>query len=277
MKLLYVWFTVSRPLLYPLLPIIAILGYQAAGGNVWEAPYDFWLLTLLLTWPLSMIVYGLNDISDIVSDGQNNYRQTIAGQTVKVNEIKLVKIGVLAAFALVVGSLFWLPTVTFILLLALCLGACVYSLPPFRLKEKIFVDMFFSGAMYIVLPYLIGMSMLGSYTLPTHIIMLAVLASAYHLLAAVRDIEADSKAGYTTTAIKFGKLKSLILILSLLAAIFSYWLWFRSADIIGQLYILFFIIVILLNIKVDNAKLVEYSVNLMALGSLIVGLVKVFF
>ncbi len=277
MHSLFLWFTVSRPLLYPLIPLIIILGYQSSGQSVAEAPLSLWMVLTLVTWPLSVVVYGLNDIFDTKSDTHNQYRERLAGETVQISNRYIVQRAVAVGTFILFGSVFLIPFQAWVILIGLVLGAVVYSVPPLRLKERLCCDMFFSGFTYIVVPYLIGGSLAGSMMLPAHIVVLALVASLYHLLAAVRDIEADTLAGFRTTATVLGRPVALGMIIIASVILLVWWWVLRPDD-----YPSFVLISTLTSVGVYAAwvgsyRAVMYAVNVFSIAACLVGIYKVLF
>lgn len=277
MHSLLLWFTVSRPLLYPLIPLITILGYQSTGQTIAEAPLSLWIVLTLVTWPLSVVVYGLNDIFDTKSDTHNQYRERLAGETVQIADRYIVQRAVVVGTFMLCGSVFLIPFQAWIILMGLVLGAVMYSVPPFRLKERLWCDMLFSGFTYIVVPYLIGGSLAGSIMLPVHIVVLALVASLYHLLAAVRDIEADTMAGFRTTATVLGRKIALRMIVAASVILLVCWWVLRPDD-----YPSFVLISTLTSVGayaawVGSYRAVMHAVNVFSIAACLVGIYKVLF
>ena len=78
---------VSRPILWPLLPMVYFLGVHSAGAAMTAAASV--LQMVLLTLPMNLIGCGLNDIYDVESDRQSERRRAIWGAEVKAGRCEL--------------------------------------------------------------------------------------------------------------------------------------------------------------------------------------------
>src|SRR5450432_3418071 len=71
---------VSRPILWPVLPMVYYLGLHAAGAGVTVIAV---VQMMLLTMPMNLIGCGLNDIYDIESDRLSSRRRAAWGAVVR--------------------------------------------------------------------------------------------------------------------------------------------------------------------------------------------------
>ncbi|MBI4018148.1 MAG: UbiA prenyltransferase family protein [Candidatus Aenigmarchaeota archaeon] len=147
---------------------------------------------------LGSSAFLLNDYFDYEHDKHKGRRLR---QKMERGKIFFLAAGLFLAGALI-SSL--LPQKTFYLLVLTYAATFVYSAQPFRFKEKFLLDFTFHG---IVGPLLIltGYSAVSEINLP--IIALSVpqffMFANSAILQQMRDIKADKKAGFNTTAIKF--------------------------------------------------------------------------
>ena len=68
---------VSRPILWPVLPLVFYLGLHAAQAPLTPAAI---VLMLLLTLPMNLVGCGLNDIYDVDSDRRSERRRDSYGE-----------------------------------------------------------------------------------------------------------------------------------------------------------------------------------------------------
>src|SRR5213083_336647 len=90
---------VSRPIVWPLLPLVYALGLHAAHAE-WSA--DAIVQALLLTFPMNLIGCGLNDIYDFESDRRSERRRAVWGAVVRNEDRPLVYRAALCMMPLVV-------------------------------------------------------------------------------------------------------------------------------------------------------------------------------
>src|SRR5690242_12794976 len=78
---------VSRPIVWPVLPLVYVLGLRASGAE-WNAVVVAQLV--LMTFPMNLIGCGLNDIYDYESDRRSQRRRAIWGAVVTPANQKFV-------------------------------------------------------------------------------------------------------------------------------------------------------------------------------------------
>ncbi|KAI0695254.1 hypothetical protein C8T65DRAFT_47557 [Cerioporus squamosus] len=165
---------------------------------------------LSLSFPLSLIVFGVNDVYDHETDIRNT-RKTVdglEGTILNPSYHAVVTYSAWTATALVLATSFAMgrranATVVSLLLFL----SWQYSAPPFRLKEQPLFDSLSNGAI-IDLAYLAGYIAGGGrldrrmLKLKGHI--LGLCTSGVHALGAVVDVDADAAVGQRTIATVFG-------------------------------------------------------------------------
>ena len=195
---------VSRPILWPLLPLVYYLGLHASAAPITTAAI---LQMLLLTLPINLIGCGLNDIYDYASDLRSTRRRKIWGAVVAEADRPLVWKACLAMAPLVVGVA--LVTQNGFNIAATCglvLVAWAYSVPPLRLKERPPLDSLANGLGFFLLPFVMGYS-LGAdpLAMPFKYYLLALSVCGIHALATAADHDADNAAGHRTMAVAYGR------------------------------------------------------------------------
>jgi 4-hydroxybenzoate polyprenyltransferase len=195
---------VSRPIIWPVLPLVYGLGLHAARAPLGTAAV---VQMLLLTFPMNLIGCGLNDIYDYESDRRSGRRRAIWGAVVGADDRAFIWRAVLAMTPLVLLAACAtrnphnLVATAFLLLLA-----WLYSVPPLRLKERPPLDSLANGLGYFLLPFVMGYSLAADPRgMPLRYYLLALCVAGVHALATAADYEADRAAGHRTLAVVFGR------------------------------------------------------------------------
>ncbi|EIW56689.1 uncharacterized protein TRAVEDRAFT_73151 [Trametes versicolor FP-101664 SS1] len=198
---------VSRPPGWCFGPILYAIGAIHGRGPV--RGYGPLLLQLLsLSFPLALVVFGVNDVYDYDTDLLNP-RKTADGlegtvlspayHTPVLVSAALASLLIMYCSALTRTSQNLLTT---LLLLALSWS---YSTPPLRLKERPILDSLSNG-LIVILAYLSGYTARGGRLLrpPAKGLVLGLCTAGVHALGAAVDARADAAAGQRTIATVFG-------------------------------------------------------------------------
>src|SRR5688572_1238712 len=78
---------VSRPIVWPVLPLVYFLGMHAANAELNTAAI---MQSIVLTFPMNLIGCGLNDIFDYESDRRSPRRRLVWGAVVGSEDRPLV-------------------------------------------------------------------------------------------------------------------------------------------------------------------------------------------
>jgi len=181
-----------------------------AGGSIHEL---FSLKSIVnFLWfliPANVIIYGMNDLYDADTDAINRKKDSYEGR-IHDYDVSTVRVLILSAFISTI-PVFLLGNIrsNFIIALFLLLGIC-YSVPPIRFKSRAFLD-FMSNVLYVLPGYAVYF-LTGGISISFYILVGTMFwAWGMHLFSAIVDIFPDQKAGLTTSAVLFGKQKSLII------------------------------------------------------------------
>ena len=195
---------VSRPIIWPVLPLVYALGLNAS-----HAPLSIGAIIqiVLLTFPMNLVGCGLNDIYDYESDRRSARRRAVWGAVVHNDDRQLVFRASLAMMPLIVlGACLTRNWDNIVAAVSLLLVAWLYSVPPLRLKERSPLDSLANGLGYFLLPFTMGYSLNANpRTMPVKYYLLALCVCGVHALATVADYDADRAAGHRTLAVKFGR------------------------------------------------------------------------
>lgn len=195
---------VSRPILWPVLPLVYLLGLTSADARLSTIVV---LQALVLTLPMNLIGCGLNDIYDYESDRRSGRRPKIWGALVRTEDRALVWRSVAAMVPLVLTTALatrnaWNIAATCGLLVV----AWAYSVPPLRLKERPPLDSLTNGLGYFLFPFVMGYS-LGAdpVAMPLKYYLLALCVCGIHALATAADFDADRAAEHRTMSVAYGR------------------------------------------------------------------------
>jgi 4-hydroxybenzoate polyprenyltransferase len=202
-RLLYL-VQVSRPIIWPVLPLVYALGVNAAGAE-WSAIAIAQLVTL--TFPMNLIGCGLNDIYDYDSDRLSVRRRAVWGAVVSSDERPLVFHACVAMIPIVIlASCLTRNRDNFVATISLVVVAWAYSVPPYRLKERPPLDSLANGFGYFLFPLMMGYSLnADTREMPLRYYLLALCVAGIHALATAADYDADLAAGHRTFAVVFGR------------------------------------------------------------------------
>jgi 4-hydroxybenzoate polyprenyltransferase len=184
-------------------------GVMLSGGGI-DGVTLVGLLYILL--PLGIIIYGLNDISDIESDAINGRKGAgrVGGPILQSQEVRPLYGAIAMSFAVPLI----ICVVTQRYLLAICmvliaLLAVVYSVPPFRFKARPLLDSF-SNCMGVLCIFLCGFFIQihgwqAVWPAAPVIITIACGAFILHALGAMVDYDTDVAMGDNTIAVALGR------------------------------------------------------------------------
>jgi len=238
----------SRPLYWFLGPVLMI-----SVALYYHKPISFlfFLQMLSLTFPISFIIFGTNEIYDHTIDLKNKRKQKyvkLVSLTKKnVHDYKvvlLVSALIMLGISLLTGSY-----VNILLVGSLILVGFFYSAPPLRFKERFFIDSI-SNIFAFLLPILIGFTYFFPITsFPPKGIIITLLMIPGHIVYQIVDIEVDQKTGQKTTATLIGRNASYVLALIFTFIVFIY---FLNNIIITTYILLFFLLNTLVIIKKEK-------------------------
>ncbi|TFK82397.1 hypothetical protein K466DRAFT_500411 [Polyporus arcularius HHB13444] len=205
----------SRPVGWSFGPILYAIGL-VHSPKPFTRKQPAILQLLSLSFPLSLIVFGVNDVYDFETDTRNARKKIdgLEGTILDPNYHAVVTFAAWVATAVILatsvlsGRQSNVAVVSLLLLLS-----WQYSAPPFRFKEQPFFDSLSNGVI-IDLAYLAGYTAGGGrldrrmLTLKGHI--LGLCTAGVHALGAVVDVDADAAVGQRTIATVFGPRLALV-------------------------------------------------------------------
>ncbi|MBI2084972.1 MAG: UbiA family prenyltransferase [Candidatus Aenigmarchaeota archaeon] len=193
---------VSRPLGWVVVPLIFARGLLASGA---ELDVVSLVQAILLSFPASLFIYGVNDIYDYNSDVRNNRKGGVEGVILEAKNRRLVEnASIFSAALLILSALVTSSYLNMAAMAGFLLLAYFYSTPPVRLKEKPPLDSVSNGLAYYFFPFLMGTSF-GNVNITARIFFITFFVMGIHAFSTIMDFGADKKAGYKTFAVVFGK------------------------------------------------------------------------
>jgi 4-hydroxybenzoate polyprenyltransferase len=195
------------------------------------------LMAFYFLIPANIFLYGVNDLYDHDTDIKNE-RKGKDENLLSSSDNQLLKKAIILFFILSCIIFLFLGNLLFKLsLIVFIVLSYFYSAPPFRFKAIPILD-FLSNSLYF-LPGFAGY-FLSSTTVFNFFLLIPfiVWTSAMHLFSAIPDILPDKKSKIMTSAVFFGRKKSLALCLFFWMVFFIY---FVSVSPLFYFFVIFFL------------------------------------
>ncbi len=212
----------TRPILLIPLWTFLLLGYYRAGGERFSISQDFLFVFLVYTLLISA-VYILNQILDITSDVINKKHLLLAEGVVSVKN-GYIECTILLAVAILL--MLCLPFYCIVFLLFSLLFGILYSVPPFRFKDKPIIDFVINAIGYGFLGFSLGWLSQKPFSYQTVLYSLPYIfaVGAIFVNTTILDIEGDRKIGSRTTGVFLGqdntlKLGTVLIILCVIISV----------------------------------------------------------
>ncbi len=174
------------------------IGSYATGETIYFS-YQLLFLILLLTLPINLFLYALNDAFDIDTDKNNPKKTSFENRALSIQKKELLLISTIS-IVLLLGTFLFVSIKLILLLLLWIFIVVTYNVPPTRLKARPFLDMLF--ALNFPLFGVIGYVFItNTYPDILYIFMLIFFSFSMHLYTSIHDLSFDKKARVTTTAV----------------------------------------------------------------------------
>ncbi len=221
-KKIFLLIKISRPIGWIVAPLVFLAGLHSSNAQL-----NFFSIfqLLMLSFPLCLAGYGINDIYDYESDRVNPRKKKIEGIVLKPKYHEFVKKSVFfMMFLLALSSLITMNLTNIISMSMLLFFGYFYSAPPLRFKERPPLDSISNGIIYFLAPFLLGHSFGGSiFAFSLKWLLITLFVAGIHSFSTVMDYSVDKKIKVKTFAVVFGKRSAsfFALIMSLLALVFG--------------------------------------------------------
>jgi len=162
-----------------------------------------------LSFPLCIVVFGVNDVYDYESDRRNPRKIANGlegGILDPAHHSDVLNAAYISTIFIISSALVNYRRDNTLAAMLLVLLGWQYSSPPLRLKEVPVLDSISNGAIVFLAWFCcFSFSGLSIYKVPSSGIMLSLCTAGIHALGAVMDSEVDFAAGQTTIATALGK------------------------------------------------------------------------
>ena len=195
---------VSRPIFWPIAPAAYLFGIYL--GSV-EMSWIVLLQAILLWIPLSVYVFGINDINDLESDKTNPRRRGLlwGAKIIESDRGWIEKLSIAAVLLIFLSALASMNILHIIVTALFLPFPYLYSAKPIRLKSRPVLDSL-TNATYTYAPFAMGYSLSGSLGfLDPAMIIFALVFSSAHAIGTIMDLPGDKRAGIKTFASVLGK------------------------------------------------------------------------
>lgn len=248
--------------------MIYCLGLVYGQNGLTDSSFRFTPIIMLqmfmLSFPICLFIFGLNDVYDQPSDRINPRKKGLEGIRLDPSYHDVVKMGSLVAgiaflgIAMATGNLINI----YFAITILCL-AYVYSVPPWRLKIRAPFDVISAGILGFFAPFALAYSLVDDVkTIPFQVYYFTLCVMGLHAFSTIMDYTVDQCVGDQTFAVTFGKR---------IAALFPAVIFLCTPFFIHVMYIrIFFMFCLFLCIVVTfipSEKLARYSFLTMFIGT----------
>ena len=205
---------VSRPglwtttILFYLMPLGRVFNFHAPG---------FWIGLFYIVFPLSLLLYGVNDIVDAEGDRLNprkgSYMFGSRGADEQLRSLRWQ----IAAWQLPFIGLFWIYAGWRIVLwfAAILLAVYVYNARPFALKGRPPFDVLIQSSYLLI--FILSSWVNNVPQLPWQTFLFGALFAMHsHVFGEIMDIEPDQKSGRNTLATNIGRIPAKLFVATLL-------------------------------------------------------------
>ncbi len=197
------WISISRPRFWLYLAGPYLIGLGTAIDLLTAYGFFYFLI------PANIFLYAINDYADRDTDKLNMKKHHQESWS-KTHEDTIFRIKLIALSLILLLPLMYFSSTQGKLLLGIFLFlSYAYSVKPFRLKSKPFLDSM-SNVLYIIPGIYSYTYVTGSFPDSIYILAAALWSWSMHLFSAIPDIQPDSKAHIQTTAVVLGKKNSLV-------------------------------------------------------------------
>lgn len=195
-------FVLSRPRfwLYLAGPVLVGAAYGAPSLERLLSP-AVGLVFLYFLLPANVYLYGINDLFDTDTDQYNPKKEN---RETSYRGGRLVPGAVIVTGVVLLPVAAMVPARTWGYLGGWALLATAYSVPPFRLKGRPYLDSLSNG-LYVLPGFAAYTALAGTHPPLAAVVGGWAWAMAMHTFSAVPDIEPDRTAGLETTATRLGE------------------------------------------------------------------------
>jgi 4-hydroxybenzoate polyprenyltransferase len=197
----------------------------------------FWVGLLYILFPLSFLLYGVNDIVDAEADRGNPRKGTyLFGSMGRDEQLAALRWKIAAVQApFLVAFFLWTGPRIFLWFGGLLLAVALYNAPRIGWKGRPPLDVLIQGSYLLV--FVLSSWVNGAAQLPWQTFVFGALFAMHsHIFGEVMDIGPDRAAGRATTATRLGAIRAKIVVAAILCVECEMvWWYFRDFVIAGFL------------------------------------------
>ncbi|MBN1363935.1 MAG: UbiA family prenyltransferase [Syntrophaceae bacterium] len=266
-----IFLKVSRFPLWITLPLVFFLGLAYGKQGLTDPSFRFAPLMimqiLMLSFPICLFTFGLNDIYDYESDKINPRKKWLEGLLLSEQYQGLVKnAALLMGFVFIGVSLATKNIINIFYAVTILVISYVYSVPPWRLKTRPPLDAVSGGIIGFLAPFALGFSFVDDATaLPFHAYCFTFCVMGFHSFSTIMDYDVDRKSGDRTFAVAYGK--RFAAIFPAVACLFT--IFFIHVIYIRAFFLFCFFLFIVVSV-IPSEKIARYSFLAIYLISIII-------
>jgi len=222
------------------------------------------LQIFMLTFPVCLFTFGLNDIYDEAADQINPRKTGIEGTRIPEGSHKLVKVSAFWAGALFLFSSTASASLANVYFaVTLIVTSYVYSTPPWKFKTRPPLDIITAGILGFLAPFGMGFSFVdNALNLPVHAYYFTFCVMGFHAFSTISDYSVDKIIGDRTFAVAFGKRAAALFP----AAVFLSGFFLIRVDYV-RTFLLISAVLCFISAVFPSEKLARYSCIAMFLGA----------
>jgi len=222
---------VSRPGLWTTTALFYLL---PLGHTDFALSIRFWTGLAYILFPMSLLLYGVNDIVDAEGDRHNPRKGTyLFGSMGAAEQLASLRWKIAAAQApFLVAFYVWVGPALLLWLAALLVAVALYNAPRVGWKGRPPLDVLIQASYLLV--FVLSSSLNRTAELPWPAFVFGALFAMHsHLFGEVMDIGPDRASGRRTTATEIGAVRSKLLIAAILGAECALVSWYFRDPVIG--------------------------------------------
>lgn len=210
-------------------PLMIFTFWVLAAGVITTGSFSPSMVPQLVIYTVlgHLAIFSVNDYFDRDTDQENARKGGLEGAVVNESNEEFVKNTVIVSHILLGALALFLPAFSALSALIVLTASFLYSAPPFRLKEKPFVDSM-CNVVILYFTFGIGVGLAGgglTDIIPGAFWFALIFGGPGHMAASYVDREADRKAGMKTSAIVLGRRGIVLLAQALIAAALYFQEW----------------------------------------------------
>lgn len=202
-------------------PFMIFTFWVLAAGVITTGDLSYSIIVQILVYTVlgHLAIFSVNDYFDRDTDQENERKGGLEGAVVNEENEEFVKNTVIGSHIFLGIIAFFLPAFSAVSAVIVLAASFLYSAPPFRLKEKPFVDSM-CNVVILYFTFSIGVGLAGGTlenVIPGAFWFALIFGGPGHMAASYVDRESDRKAGMKTSAIVLGRRGIVLLAQALIA------------------------------------------------------------